>query len=194
MFRVRIAGTGWSGGPGLTTLYFTSGTYDATSALDVVGAVHSAWNDTFGFVHPISVFHQISGDVDVLDPATGQVTDTVSVTAPGAMQGQSGSAYAPIASAMLVRLSTNLFIAGRRLRGRIFLSPLGINRVQDDGTLTVVGQSYAPGFKTALEAGLESGTAWVVWHRPVGGAGGTAAQITACSASDTLAVLTSRRD
>lgn len=194
MLRVRAALSGWPGGPGLSTFYFGVTDADAAAALRCVGYVHSAFTGSWNDVYPPNVQIQVSGDVDVLDAATGAITDTLAVAAPAVVAGVASSEFAPIATALLARLTTPNFIAGRRLRGRIFFCPVGRNMVQSDGTPDPTAIGFIQDGGAALIAGLGTGDVWEVWHRPVNGAGGETGPIISVTCPDKFSILTSRRD
>lgn len=194
MYRVRIVGTGWSGGPSLNTLYFTSDSSSAADALAVAGHVRAQWYETISYLVPNSVTQNVQGDIDVVDPATGDITDTFSTTPTAGMVGRGGANSAPIVAAGVLRLSTALFLAGRRLRGRAFLSPLASDKVDTDGTMTTAARGYGDAFGPALMSALTSGQAWVVWHRPKAGTGGVASAVVTATLNDKIGELRSRRD
>lgn len=194
MLRVRTAINGWSGGPGLTTSYFVTPLQDAAAALRCVGYVRSALLASRAFITPTGVSFSPSGDVDVIDSATGNITDTLSVAGGAVIVGTDGASQAPPAIAGLLVLKTATFIAGRRVKGRVFVSPLSAASVASDGLLTNAAQSNLAGRFAAMAAALDAGDSWVVWHRPKLGVGGQACIITATSSPFKLAVLTSRRD
>jgi hypothetical protein len=191
--RATINYTDVAGGPGVITLYTRStglengATADLTSsrlqdALDAGKALFSVYTsfvaDTF---------------VDTIDPATGSITDsnpTAAWTVTGTTTGHTG----PAVLAICVTWKTTAVIAGRRVRGRTFLSPL-TNAVADiDGTPSAPYMTAANDLGDAWTDNGLTNTYAVVWHRPVGGAGGTAEDITAHSIRDKFAVLRSRRD
>jgi hypothetical protein len=194
MYRVRIVGTGWSGGPSLNTLYFTSGSYTAAGALDVVTHVRAAWESQLSHLVAGFVTQNISGDVDVIDPATGDITNTLTVAPPAGLPGSGSAGGAPIVAAAVLRITTGLFLSGRRLRGRAFISPLAANAIEADGTMTSTALAQGNGFYGVLTAALTAGDAWVVWHRPVGGAGGVAGEVATATLNDKIGELRSRRD
>lgn len=194
MYRVRIVGTGWSGGPSLNTLYFTAGSYSAEGALAVCTYVRAQWHATLTNNVPSFVTQNVSGEVDQIDPSSGEIMNTFSTEPTAGMPGTGTNHSAPIVTAILLRLNTSLFISGRRLRGRMFLSPVDNERVALDGTVTTAAVDYAQAFFPALRDALPTGTAWVVWHRPVGGTGGTAAAVEGVACNRTFAELRSRRD
>lgn len=194
MLRVRVAINGFTGGPGLSTFYFLTPLENAAAATRVLGYVHEGIIFGYPGFLPNSVSLQVSGDVDVLSAVSGDITNTLSLASPAVVQGTGGEAIAPPAVAALLQLRTTTFLAGRRIRGRSFISPLAGAAVTSDGLLS---NAAVAGFKlggTSLLAGLEAGDSWVVWHRPKLNIGGSAAPITAVSVPFKLAVLRSRRD
>jgi hypothetical protein len=136
---------------------------------------------------------QTSGDVDVLDPSTGAVINTLSVATPAAVVGFGATSLAPPASALLLRLQTSTFIAGRRLKGRTFFSPVSLSVCENDGTPTAAAVAALVSGGNNLLAGLTAGDLWVIWHRPKTPGSGSGAPITAVSGPDRFAVLASRR-
>lgn len=193
MLRVRVVLSGFSGGPGLSTFYFTTPLEDTAAAVRVVDRVQAffATDGRAMFYNPTTI--SVSGDVDVITAATGLITNMLAVPPPAVIQGFGGGQATSQATAGNLRLSTGTFVAGRRLRGRIFISPLATSAVESDGTATV--QFAAAGFTAAnaILLNLEPGDQWVVWHRPKLGAGGSVGPVISASLADRLAVLTSRR-
>lgn len=194
MLRVRAALTGWEGGPGLLTAYFLTPLQNDAAASRCVTYVRTVLIAARTTLYPTAVIAQTSGDVDVLDSATGQIIDTLSVNGEEPQGGGGGASKAPTAVAGLCQLKTDTFIAGRRVRGRQFVSPLAASVVTSDGVLSNGAQAILAGTHTAMVAALASGDTWVVWHRPKLGVGGLATPVVATSAPFKLAVLTSRRD
>lgn len=194
MLRVRVASSGWIGGPGLNTFYFLPVTEDANSALDAVTAVRAGLSVGAG-AFPTTHLFQVSGDVDQINETTGAITNTFSVAAPAVLAGGAGGVgWLPLASAIVLRFTTGAFIAGRRLRGRAFLSPIAKTFVDADGTPTGPSIAFALALGNSLLGNGGSAGGIVIWHRPVAGAGGQAASVTTCSVQDKFGVLTSRRD
>ena len=194
MLRVRAVLNGWEGGPGLMTFYFLTPLQNAAAAARVVGNVHDFLFSPVSSFLPSSVTAQVLGEVDVLDASNGHITDTLSAPIPPPVVGAGSASKAPPSVAALLRLQTATFIAGRRVRGRIFISPLAGTVVTSDGVLSNTQQAFGDAARASMVAVLDPGDTWVVWHRPKLGVGGSAAAITATSMPFKLAVLTSRRD
>ena len=194
MLRVRATLSGWNGGPGLMTWYAETPLQDAAAALRIVTNVRARLAATWGQLWTTGISANVSGDVDVIDAATGLITDTLSVAAPATAPGLTGSALAPPATALQLRLLTATFVAGRRVQGRQFFSPLTSTLIQTDGTPSSTALAILAQGQNDLTTNWASGDFQVVWHRPKAGAGGVAARVTGHAEPDKFAVLTSRRD
>jgi len=194
MIRIRVTGTGWSGGPSLNTFYFTSPTEDSAAVDECVVRVRAGWLAMAANI-PGSVIHNVVPEVDIVDPVTGNITNTIPATTPGApLVGAAPNTFLPLATAACLTYSTGTFIAGRRVRGRAFISPLTAFTAEANGTpasdLIVAMQAMG----TAL-MGVAATSPLVVWHRPKeGGTPGSTALVLSTSVKDSFAVLRSRRD
>lgn len=182
-----------SGGPGLITLYTRSTGLenDATAAL-----TSSRLEDALTAGKALfSVHTSVIGEtfVDDIDPATGAITGS-HATDPWTVTGTTSGATGPAVLQICATWKTSVVIAGRRVAGRTFIGPL-TNAVADtDGTPSAPYMTAALALAAAwIDNGLTD-TFAVVWHRPVGGSGGTAEDITSYSVKDKFAVLRSRRD
>jgi len=182
-----------SGSPGVVTLYTRStGLEDGPTAVltgdrlkDALSVNLSCW--------PTSLTFTSDSFVDTMDPATGAITATTPYT-PWTLTGLSGTDYLPPANQALLSWGTDAVISGRRVRGHTFLGPLPTAAAGSNGQLTGL---YLGRFQAIANKWIDNGltdTFAVVWHRPVGGAGGTAEDITSAVARSKLAVLRSRRD
>lgn len=204
MFRVRVATSGWSGGPGLNTFYFVSLVENAAEAQLCVTRVQSAFTDGKA-LYPSIVRIQVSGDVDLVDSINGDVTDTITVDEPPVINGGGPDAsYMAPATAALLQLRSSKFSAGSRLRGRAFISPLYSQNVNGDGTNTTAAKALVLAMGAALLDIGVAGPKLVVWRRPKthkDAAGnkivdrvGMTGDIVAVSTPAKFAVLKSRRD
>ena len=194
MQRIRASITyPLSGSAGVITLYTRhSLTEDGTTALlcshrlrDALTAGKSMFSNTTVFV--------ADAFVDTIEPATGTITDS-NPTDAWTVTGDQGPGYLPPASQMAVTWLTADVVGGRRVRGRTFFGPLAVQDVDTDGTPNNTKLGHLDAAAAAwIDAGLTA-VDTVVWHRPVGGAGGSDHVITAFSRKDKFAVLRSRRD
>lgn len=205
MLRVRVSSTGWAGGPGLNTFYFNDITEDSNSASNCVARVHDALSSCTG-IFPTQIEHVVIPDVDKLDPINGEIVATFSVSPLAPIVGGSLSTdMLPPATAVLVKLGTNVFVEGRRIRGRAFFSPLASNNSSGLGVPTTLVAPNVDAFGAAM---LNKGVTTpdlVVWQRPraadplhkpkpVTARDGHTAVVTAFSTPAKFSVLRSRRD
>lgn len=194
MQRIRASITFTYGGPpGVITLYTTtaSGEDSASAALtgdrlrDALTAGHDLFMTNCSF--------KADSFVDTINPATGELTASDSYGGWTVAGTQSMGALPP-QTMICATWITAAFVGGRRVRGRTFLGPLDNSTLQTDGTLASTALTHANALGTSwYDAGLTD-TLAVVWHRPVGGAGGSAHEIIGHSVKDKFAVLRSRRD
>ena len=194
MMRARVTFSGWTGGPGLSTFYFLSPLEDTAAATAILARVQAYLTSVRTLIPP-AVTMNASGLVDCLDAETGQVTNTIAIADPAGIAGTANPTdFAPLSVAANGSLLTSTFIAGRRVRGRTYISPLGSTSFNSTGFITT---AKAGDVVTAL--GILKGTGspaqeLVVWHRPKSGAGGSMAPVTAVACPQKPATLKSRRD
>lgn len=131
MLRVRVR---WSGpvivGGGLSTHYFTAGTYDQTAANNAASAIAAFWgavdnqigNSTLWSLDPV---------VAVMDP-NGEQTGAFTVSAANGA-GSLSAVYAPPTTQALVRWHTGTFVNGREVRGRTFIPGMVVANVAGGG-------------------------------------------------------------
>lgn len=183
--RVRALWSGFVGAPGYTTLYF-----DASSTPPPTAAMRS-WFQGMNSVLPSVVTIQVPGTGDLLESSTGVIIGTWTTAVPAAVTGVGAGVYAA-PSGLITNFATGSVIAGRRLRGRSFIVPINGTMYDSNGTLSapaLAAMSATNGtFLTAVASSL------IVWHRPVGGAGGDFGAVTAITTPDKTCVLRSRRD
>lgn len=190
--RVRVALSGWTGGPGLATFYYRPEVEDEVPLLAmcqaVADGVHDAWLGLLTFF-PAFLNIQVNSPVDVIDSETGLLTASFGITPPSAVVGSAGALSGPQASMLCINYLTDTIINGHRVRGRTFVGPLKAGG-DADGTPTSAQLVQMDEFGDDLEV---TPNHQVIWHRPVNGAGGAAADVTAHVTADRFAVLTSRR-
>lgn len=194
MMRVRTVLDGVQGLPGLATAYFNgaSSTPVAADATDVVGRVRAFWLAIASLI-PAPVVYHVSNQVDLIDPADGQLVGGLAPAAVLQVAG-TGGASGPAPVAFLLVLNTGSIVNGRRLQGRWFIAPAPAS-VNSAGSFGTAQQATL----TAAAAGmLTGGTASVpvVWHRPkvTPFSPGIVAPVTGYASRTPFAVLRSRRD
>ena len=193
--RVRIALTGFIGGPGVMTFYcLTPATF--------VTALRAFCQGMSNFF-PNSVTMTVEASGDVLDSTTGVITGTWVAASQLPVVGQlTGKYAAPVG--MLVIWTTDSVFDGHRLRGKSFIVPAGSTVFEANGAVTASNASL---LTTASQALLAAAPAdMVIWHRPrkaraadpthpaVTYRPGGHSIVTGSRGSDKVAVLRSRRD
>lgn len=163
--RVNTVTTGWTGGPGLNTLYFrgAGGSPTAAEVSDVVARVRAFWNALSAFF-PAAWACQVQGVVPIINADSGVLQSVTTVTTPTLVTGGAGGVFGPTQTAVVMRLTTATVFGGRRVLGRQYLGPVrdsqtGVSAPGAALTNAVVtaGVQLAPGATSA---------ALVVWHRP----------------------------
>lgn len=184
IIKIQAVWTGFTGAPGYTTWYFGAGT--TTQSVQM-----RAFFDAIKGLIPSTVSVQVGSTGLLIEDSTGAATGTWTTAAQTVVVGTAVGTYSAPAGAV-VNWLTSAYIGGRRLRGRSFLVPLSGNVYQNDGTL---GTTSLGTLQTAATAEVTaSGTSFIVWKRPVGGAGGTQSPVTSSIVPDKCVVLRSRRD
>lgn len=177
--------------------YFSQHYFGGTSELEATAARNALTTFWQGVDDRVvnNLTWTIQGDVEVIDPATGQITGVfggVGATGNGADTGELTSA----ALQGLLRWRTGTFLGGREIRGRTFLP--GVSEASSaDG---VPAATYITGMETAatnLRTSASTAGGLVVWARPRTEAPtrpGQTALVVSSSCWGQFAVLRSRRD
>lgn len=196
--RVKLRWSGFQGGPGYTVLHFGAFPHDT---FDSAMATYAA-TKTDAFIQavkpyiPYQATLETMADVEVIDITSGDLVgiETATVAAPAVSTQSLGQLYMAAAGAV-INWKSNEIRNGRRMRGRSFLVPLGINITEQNGTLT-------SGFLTAMNSAAAAlratgGTSQLyIYGRPSapGATDGTVGGVIGHSIPDFTAVLRSRRD
>lgn len=182
--RHRTTWTGFVGAPGVTTLF-----WDIAATPNL-----TAWNTFLAAIAsrvPNVVTWTSQGQGDVLSEVTGILSGSWSATPPAPVAATATGNYASVAGAV-INWRTNGLANGHRVRGRTFLVPLVGSSFDTDGSISgTVLTSMRAALATFVSA---VGTGLVVWHRPVGGGGGSQHAIVNADIPDKAVVLRSRRD
>lgn len=193
MIRVRAVGSGWTGGPGLTTFYFSEGVLpiDNAMAVNLTGRVRAY----FDLVRPYTasvISWQVDPVIAAVDPATGNLTQEVTANpAPAPVVGSGGAPIGPAFVALVGRLRTNAFQDGRRIQGRTFYCPLAAPFTDSTTPETGAQAAQVAGLTALLTTG--GGAPLVVWQRPKPGRPGAVFPVTTVSSAPEFGVLRSRR-
>lgn len=189
--RVTAVWTGFTGGPGYTSFYFSpfTGGGDAAAARGRVRAFFAAMSQQIATSSLITV----SPTIEVVDESTGELQGYIDdETEVSPVPGASSGSYVGSAGGV-VSWNTNTVVGGRRVRGRTFVVPMRTNAFDGDGTLapsTIT--AMRDGADALLEAEFEQEL--VIWSRPRAGSPGVIAPVTGYRIPDMAAVLRSRRD
>lgn len=117
LYRIRTAFTGaLVTGGGVNNLYFQEA---AGEGVDAQSAVADFWSD---MAEDISVYVEwtVEPSIAVIDVATGAIVDEIQGTTHLSGGTQTGDPLPPVIQG-LAQWRSDLFVAGRRLRGRTFL-------------------------------------------------------------------------
>jgi hypothetical protein len=182
--RIRVVWTGIPTGTGVSTFYSPGAQVPNLNALRL-------GLDNLKPVLAPGITLTIQNQGDTIDDASGELVGTWATTAPAAVVSTGAGAYAAPTGGC-VNWQTNGIHNGRRLRGRTFVVPLTAASYGTNGQLIA-------GAITALQGlinGVLTATSppFVIWGRPVAGAGGTSSAITGGTVPTKAVVLTSRRD
>jgi hypothetical protein len=183
--RHRTTWLGFPGAPGVTTLFWDA----ATSGPNL-----TAWNSFLTAIAgriPTDVTLQSQNTGDVIDDITGAIIGVWTGATQASVPGSGVGAYAAPAG-VHINWRTAGIVRGHRVRGRTFLVPILASAYDSDGSLS---SSALTTFRTALATfQAAAAPALLVWHRPVGGAGGDSFPVTSADMPDKAAILKSRRD
>lgn len=187
--QIRCVLSGWNGAPGYTNFYIDS--VDPTACQDMHNAAHTFFDSIKG-QFPTSVRINFPTDVRQVDAATGDLGSVVTIGTPAAEVVGLGTADFNAAAGASVTWLTTTPAASRLVTGRTYLVPLGGNFYESNGTPASAGLTVLRNAAAALVSAMDP--IFVVWRRPVAGAGGSVAPIVGSRVNDIGVVLKSRRD
>lgn len=144
IWRVRTTGSGLTGAPYLSTMYFDASS--AQTAQHAADAVHNFWE---GCKTQISSAVTMTPQADVyeIDSVTGHPTGVTGVTVTPTV-GTAAGTQAPLASQGRIDWHTGVFINGREQRGRTFIP--GVVTAASNGG--VPSAAYLTGLATGIAA------------------------------------------
>lgn len=200
MNRVRVAWSGFSGGPGLSTFYFG----DAAAAL---GPLRTFFNSMANLL-PSGVLINIHETGDTLESTTGAISGQWAGSGQATVAGIGTTDYAAPVGAQVSWLTT-VITGGRRIKGRTFLVPLQGSVFDGFGTLDTSAHDSILTYANILWAALPANM--MIFQRPrlatpqwtdvrgrvhpaVAARAGTGAAVSGAIVPLKAAVLTSRRD
>jgi hypothetical protein len=181
----------------LTTYWDSTGAGITALATEAIARVRAGFNAAASVIATGTTFTPTLL-VDEVDEVTGAIVNQVAAAAPAAVSGALAATNLPLQTMGLLQFQTATFIAGRRLRGRLYIPGLTVNSVGAGSNPTAATITALAAFNTALGATVVTATNQRVWHRPkrVGGgapSGGLSAVVATRSVSPSYAVMRSRR-
>lgn len=194
--QVRVALTGFPGGPGVSTFYWGSEVAPNLTALKTFFTVMAG-------VLPTSCLITFPSSGDVIDSATGTLNDVWTATAPAPISG-TGTGTTMTAQGIQTKWVTDVVADGRALRGRTFWVPCASGVFGADGLVTPANTATFTAAAHALAIAAPGHLS--IWHRPKKGPKpapgvpapilreGGIATVTDGSVPRIAVVLTSRRD
>lgn len=196
--QVQIRWSGFTGGPGTTTLNFVGGAPDPVDG----GAMIDAAEDYAVIVAERmgnQQHLQVQNEVRWFDEGNGTLLDiTSSLPAPPDHVGGAGQ-IGPLPSGACITWNTGALHLGRLVRGRSFCVPLGVLAYEEGGSLSSVTLTNLNNAALALMAA--PGATFGVWARPrkdpdtgVVTDPGDILPVVSAHVTDQAAVLRSRRD
>lgn len=184
MLRVTTRWSGPAGGPFYSTFHFDGNSQ--AIADDAAGAAVTFWNGMQAALTS-QISRQVLPEVLAIDPVTGNALGSY-VTAGGDLTaGGATGAPLPWTTQGLIRLRTGLYVAGREIRGRIFVPGL-TEDANDNGRPNSSARSVMDSALSTLIA--DAGNQLEVWSPTQG----QHAAVTHGNAWTEWAVLRSRRD
>jgi len=188
LYQSQWTWSGWSGAPGYTSFYYS--TIDEATMNTNLDAERTFF-DTVASLLAASVSINPPGNFRVVDAATGNLEDVIApTTPPTGVTGGGGTTFAAPAGCSVNWLTTTP-ATSRLVVGRTYLVPLGEQAYQSDGTLV---DSSKNGLQTAANVFVAAvDPIFVVWRRPVSGAGGSVAPVVGARVNDRVSILKSRR-
>jgi len=193
--RVRVAWSGFTGAPGVSTFYATAGG-------TLVPQLHSFF-DAIKAYFPIAMHINCETSGDSIESTTGELTGQWVGGAFAGITGTVGTTWAA-PSGVLVRWDSATILGGRRLRGHTFLVPLVTSIYDTNGQVSAAVQGVIQTAATALVTA--SAGNMVVYQREraakaadgsrkaVTQRDGSFGPVTASRVSLVPAILSSRRD
>lgn len=194
IFRFRVPLAGFSGAPGVNTLFvgnpgspnpIQEGLQDAA---DLIG---SAYAGVLGFLAS-GVNVNISPVVTELVPETGEVVKEHSITS-WAQKNATGTGDESRATQAKLRFRADEVINRQFLRGGNFIGPISGNAMGQSGSLSPTAITAFGNMFNGLIDPLGE-LMLVLWHRPVNQAGGQAGVVKSVTCNPVPAVLRGRRD
>lgn len=197
IFRITVKWTGLQGGNGFTNFHFEPVPEAGPITQNMINVAAGKVENFLVALRPYRPsysFTEIDPQVVELDENSGDYRAFWGVATAAPTAGTSAVGPHSAAAGAVVNLSTANVLNGRRVRGRVFLVPIGSAGLDTNGTLAAQFLTDMRAAATTLQADAAD-TRLVVWHRPsVLGIDGGAYDVINATIPDKTAILRSRRD
>jgi hypothetical protein len=181
---MRVHWSGFTGSPGLSTLYFSVGTDPVTAVRNLFVGLAPLF--------PNTVTWSFDNSGDQLDELSGNINGSWSGTAGANVTGSAASASNAGAAGTAIRWRTAVIANGHRVKGTTFLVPTAASVWDTDGTMTAAALSTATAALGTYLA-TATGLAQKIFSRPRPPLSGASSAVTGASILDKCIVLRSRR-
>jgi hypothetical protein len=188
---------GWDGAPGINVLMFSAGTLLDLNDVAVQSAydeIHTLFSDLKTYLAP-GLTVNVSTEAGIIDAATGDLVNIIPVATSGGPITSTGSSGEVTRAAQLnVRHTTDVFLRGRRLKGRSFIGPIAAGLFDSQGNIASASAAFVTNKFVAMTSGV--GVRLAVWQRPstANGGVGTFGDVVLSECQATPGILRSRRD
>jgi hypothetical protein len=178
--RIRVAWSGWPGGPGVST-FFTAA--PPTSAQ--LTAVRTLFDGLKNSI-PSGITMQVESTGQQIDTTTGKAVDVWTGPAQTVVTATGSGAY-HAAGGFMIRWNTGVFNNGRLLKGKTYIVPCVVSHYGTDGTIENVTLNSLQGFVNTFITSMAGGLA--IYSRRYA----TSTTATSGTVVDKAMVMTSRR-
>lgn len=193
--RFRVSLSGWTGGPGVNTIYASGGlgTPPADFADTFAQGLGGAYQDLSTLlIDGLTV--DIDSEVRVFEAVTGDLLQIVQIAPPDVLEGTGGQTSLSRATHIKLHFQTDQIVKKRMLRGGIYFGPIVGSAIDANGQIPLSVQSQVrSAWQNLTSSSGEDGLG--VWHQPrKGQADGQFGWARNVSVMPQPAVLRSRRD
>lgn len=168
LLRVKVGSAGYIGGPGVNVWHFSPGVPETEWTVDTINEVYDALGDIYEYfatLTPNTVTYTRELDAAEIDVASGDIVNMVTPTSTfSPIPGTNGTGTAPRSLCMTVAYGTDIFHAGRRLRGRSFLGPMSPSAITSTGQVSATEIDEVQDRYAAIITGI--GVRLAVYSRP----------------------------
>ncbi len=192
VYRAQIVLDGWTGGPGVNTLWFTKGDplgEDAETAQQIISELQTVYDQFMDRLAPGVTAEPLSL-VDKIDEVSGSLLARYGVST-WKLTSTTSAGQMSRATQAKMRFVTNVIWQGRVLQGGPFIGPLAENTLTNDGA---IGATTGPALVAAWGTFLSGpGPRLAVYSQPKDGQG-RVGDVSSVAVKPRPAVLRSRRD